>query len=839
MFRNYLITAWRNILKNRTFTIINVLGLAFGMAACMLVLQYVGFELTYDSFHTKKDRIYRVGINVFRENTWTKWLVTGPGYIQIKQDFPEVENMVRLVDIWEVLLTHESEKGEPVHQNVKGVFYADSTLFEVFDFKLSQGNPDKVLREQNRMLISESTATKWFGDQDPVGKTLILNRVESFVIEGVFEDVPKNSHIHFDYLLSFSSLKPRFYLPLDNEMLPLDNDMLFDDTYTYLLLHNGVEPHDFIKKLNSKLKSYFAYLGRSFGEWSGNFFLQPLREIQTTTDLKKDVAPRQNPGKLYALALVGILILFMAWINYINLATVRSIERSKEVGIRKATGATRIQLIVQFMTEAIMLNIVSFLLAIIITTLSQSYYSQITGWTDASQLWYLPSFWITLIISFLLGSLLSGLYPAFIITAYRPVKALKGGYKSSTGGRNIRNILTIVQFAASVTLIIGTLIIYSQISFLQHQELGFEQEQTFVIRVPIHNTASEGSYDVFKQRVQNIKGVHQVTSSSNIPGKKNPKGEGSRIRVHKKDDLIELHEFDTFGGVDYNFLEFYNIKLKAGRDFQSNNLADRTAFIVSEKVVSRLGFGSLEEAIGEPLILNSGYRYKNSTIEESKGWIIGVIEEVDLVAPNLRKHEAGSSGDLGLILTLKDYLSPSFVPQFFCLKVDMSNWKQTEAQIKAAFQEVYHDELYEYFFQDEYYNRQYQADIQFLSIFVFFALQAIFIACLGLFGLAAFQVQKRSKEIGIRKALGATIADIWLLLAKDLLKALLIASVIGIPLINYFMKSWLEEFVYKIPLSWWMFVMPVLLLILIALLTVSQHLRKAARLNPVKLLRYE
>ncbi len=832
MFKNYLITAWRNILKNRTFSLINVLGLALGMAACLLVLQYVGFELSYDNFHTKGDRIYRVGIHTARPDSKTKLLVTGPGYIQIKQDFPEVESLVRLVDIWEVIFTHETEDGKPLHQKVTGVFYADSTLFEVFDFKLVQGNSDKVLREQNRMLMSESAAKKWFGDQNPLGKILILNREESFEIEGIFEDVPENSHIHFDYLLSFSSLKPRFNRPLEE-------DMLFDDTYTYLLLRKDADIHEFSHQLNDRFDDYFAYITRMIEGWSGSFFLQPLSEIQTTADLKKDVATRQSPDKLYALALVGILILFMAWINHINLATVRSIERSKEVGIRKAAGANRYQLIGQFIFESILLNLVAFLMAIVITMLCQAHYSQISGWTDASRLWHIPSFWMTLIISFLVGSLLSGLYPAFIITAFRPVIALKGGRQGSKGGKGVRSILTIVQFTTSVSLIIGTLVIYSQINFLQQQNLGFDQEQTFVLRIPDQNTAKEGSNGVFKQKVLSIKDVQELTFTSNIPGKKNTKGIGGRIRVHLKDDQADMKEFDTFGGVDYNFLDFYNIKLIAGRNFQSDNSSDQSSFIISEKVVKELGLASPQEAIGHILVMNADWRYENSTSEEGKGEIIGVIQDIGLIAPNLRKHEAGSVGDLGLILIPGDHVSPLLRAQFFSLKVDMANWQETEAQIKAAFEEVYPDELYEYFFQDEFYNRQYQADIQFLNIFVFFALQAIFIACLGLFGLAAFQVQKRSKEIGLRKVLGANIPDIWLLLAKDLLKALLIASVLGIPLINYFMKSWLEEFVYKIPLSWWMFVLPVMLMILIALLTVSQHLRKAARMNPVKLLRYE
>ena len=348
------------------------------------------------------------------------------------------------------------------------------------------------------------------------------------------------------------------------------------------------------------------------------------------------------------------------------------------------------------------------------------------------------------------------------------------------------------------------------------------------------NTKKVSTYFRTSQTLQ-ISGVNDFTSTARIPGLI----AGAHARLYREGMPETSVGIDAVGGVELNFLDFYKIKMKAGRFFDPQNAADKKAYIISEKAIKRLGYSNPEDALGDILMVEPAFRPAGMTDEDSKGIVIGVTEDVNMIAPNFRYSMDNSNGNLGIAFTLGQDLNPNYFSQYYSLKVDMANWQETEAQIKAAFQEVYPDELYEYFFQDEFYNRQYQADIQFLNIFVFFAIQAIFIACLGLFGLAAFQVQKRSKEIGIRKVLGANIPDIWLLLAKDLLKALLIASVIGIPLINYFMKSWLEEFVYRISLSWWMFALPVVLMILIALLTVSQHLRKAARLNPVKLLRYE
>jgi putative ABC transport system permease protein len=830
MFRNYLITAWRNIIKNRTFSLINVLGLALGMAVCLLVLQYVGFQLSYDSFHSKADRIYRVGYDYIKYTLGQpeglrKYARTGTGLIQLKEDYPEIEEIVRLIAIWNAVFTFEnSQNGKIVNREFQNTFYADSTFFDVFDFRLVKGNPDEVLREKNKIIISQSSARKWFGEDDPIGKTLVLDDSQPFIIEGVLMDVPRNSHIKIEYLLSFTSYQ-------SSKSLPLDADLIVDGTYTYFLLKDDTDTDAFLTKINAKFEEYMAHY-LNLWDWKGGFFLQPLKDIQTTNELWIDIGQRQNAQKLYALGLLGTLILIMAWINYINLTTVRSVKRSKEVGIRKAAGALKYQLTLQFLVETILMSSAALLISLALVTIFQEYFSQLSGWVGSTEVWQSYSFWTVLLVSFLSGTLLAGIYPAFVLTQYRPVKALKSGYNNSLGGNHLRKILSITQYAASVSLLIGTIIIYEQITFLQNQDLGFDMEQVFVVQIPDYNKPDRNKQEAFQQRVGAISGVINYTSSHLVPGAPHT----SFVHLYRKSKPKELWtNLNSVGAVDYNFLEFYGMELIDGRFFNPANPIDSNAFVLSETAVKRLGFSSNEEALGSNLMLDDG-------LHEDYGFpggpIIGIIKDFHSVAPNMRDEGTYTFGNSGYCMTIGNIFKER-PPRFYSLKVDMTHWQETEAQIKAAFDEVYPDELYEYFFQDELYNRQYQADIQFLNIFVFFAIQAIFIACLGLFGLAAFQVQKRSKEIGIRKVLGANIPDIWLLLAKDLLKALLIASIIGIPLINYFMKSWLEEFVYKIPLSWWMFALPVVLMILIALLTVSQHLRKAARLNPVKLLRYE
>jgi putative ABC transport system permease protein len=680
------------------------------------------------------------------------------------------------------------------------------------------------------MLITERKAKKWFGDENPVGKTLVLNDDEAFEVEGVLADPPANSHIQFDYLLSWVS----FPNASDPEF---DKDFVSANTYSYFLFREKPNEEEFLQKIDPLFNDYFAKYFRIWNwEWTGKFLMQPLEEIHTTTGLHQDFAARQSADRLYALGLVGILILLMAWINYINLSTIKSVERSKEVGIRKASGAVKNQLVIQFLLETLLMSTMAMLFALFIVAITQEYFSRLSGWQSANELWEQPSFWMTILLTFLTGSLLAGLYPAFVLTAFRPVRALKQGYQNAAGGKNLRHLLSIVQYGSSVGLLIGTIVIYSQVKYLQEKELGIDLEQIFVVKVPDNGKkGDQDKHEAFRQKTLQIPGVNDFTSTARIPGLI----AGAHARLYREGMPETSVGIDAVGGVELNFLDFYNIKMKAGRFFDPQNAADKRAFILSEKALKRLGYANPVDALGDILLIEPAFRPAGMSEEDSKGKVIGITEDVDMIAPNYRSHMDNSSGAHGFTITLGNDLNPDYYPQYYSLKVDMRNWQETEARIKAVFQEVYPDELYEYFFQDEFYNRQYQADIQFLNIFVFFAIQAIFIACLGLFGLAAFQVQKRSKEIGIRKVLGANIPDIWLLLARDLLKALLIASIIGIPLINYFMKSWLDEFVYKIPLSWWMFVLPVVLMILIALLTVSQHLRKAARLNPVKLLKYE
>ncbi|MEK6482324.1 ABC transporter permease [Catalinimonas sp. 4WD22] len=822
MFRNYLITAWRNILKNRTFSLINVLGLALGLAACLLVLQYVILELSYDSYHQKHDQIVRIGFDYNWEEGGFNVAQNSPVVANLQKDFPQIKEYVRLKPLGDAILSHQEANGQLTHVKEKKIYYADSTLFDVFDYKLLIGDKEKVLRDKNTIVITESAAQKRFGNKDPIGEVVKLNYEEEYLIEGVLVDPPLNTHIKFDFLIP--------YVQIGNK----EATSVLNLAYLFVLLRADTEPQEFEDKINMVFDDYHDHINPVQGWWGG-FVVDPLDEIHYTQHYYYETDATQRKDKLYALALVGILILTLAWINYVNLATAKAINRNIEVGVRKVSGAQRHQLIRQFLIESLMTNALAFLLTCVLVILSYSYFYKITGWVDGSTLWSYPKFWIILALVFLFGSFLSGIYPALILASFNPVKVLKGQLSRASNRQYVRKALVMFQFSCSVALITGTFIIYHQVSYLRLMDLGLDMEETFVIKLPVEKdeTYLHRTHQIAREKMLSLSGISRFTASESLPGDINNLGQ---LVAYKKYTPTENELVGLDGGaVDADYLDFYDIKLLAGRFFSADMPADTSAIVLSKRGIKRLGFESSMTAVNQKIYAASSIHH---TPKEVK--IIGVIEEINLLAPNLRKEEDDlGPGKRGIGLYLAHGRQQASIYKYYNLKVNMATWPQLQASVEKEFNDIYPDKVYEGFFLNDFYNRQYESDIQFGNIFIFFTLQAILIACLGLFGLTAFMIKSRNKEIGIRKAMGAASYHILFLLIGDVGKKLLLAFVIAIPIINYFMKSWLQQFTYQINISWWMFGLPSAFMILIAFLTVSQHLRKAAKLNPVKLLRYE
>jgi putative ABC transport system permease protein len=825
MFKNYLITAFRNLKHDKFYALLNILGLAISITAAFFIFQYVQFERSYDTFHVNADNIYRLTgnltINGIEQPPEHSGISTFPP--AVKNEFPEVIEYARLTQrgMDNCVISYEPENGhQPSGFMVEKVYYAEPSFMEIFSFPVLAGDPVTGLEAPYSLLLSERLAKMFFGSNwqaaDPIGKVLTINGDDSYMITGIFQDIPENSHIKFDVLLSLITLKDA-----------LDYDTEWVSSFPSYLL---IDPSADIKHVEAKLmqihERLFGELFRKLNIDTVQWKLQPVRDTHLYSGhFKEEPEVRGSATTVDFLFLIGIFILMLAWINFINLSSARAVTRSKEVGVRKAIGAARWQLVVQFLLEAFLINGLSLLFSIV---LYLSCYPIFIGTVqkDIPLLYLLgePFMLIVTAVLLLLGTLLSGGYSAFVLSSYKVIKVLKGKLHATSKGLLLRKSLIVFQFMISIGLIIATNIVYHQLMFMKNHDMGYDMSQKLIVRAPKVTQNDVHQYESYKIALQQLPEVASVTASHLSPGDRRGKGDGftSTLKQPEKGTWFSVNT------VDEEYLQTYDIDILHGRGFSKDFPADQEAAVITEEVALVLGYDPVDRALQEKILINHGEVEKEVTV-------IGIANDVNLYSLKLEQ-----TGVIFLLEENRDIAQNVRPINYF--SIDMANLTHITESVESI-EEIYKSHFpgnpFIYFFLDDYFNAQYLAEEQFGKVFTWASGLAIFIACLGLFGLAAFQVQKRSKEIGIRKVLGANIPDIWLLLAKDLLKALLIASIIGIPLINYFMKSWLEEFVYKIPLSWWMFVLPVLLMILIALLTVSQHLGKAARLNPVKLLRYE
>ena len=805
MIKNYLKIAFRNILRQKGYSGINIIGLAIGIAACLLILQYVSFELSYENFHNNKDRIYRVQQDRFDNGKLsTQW--AGGAYAignSFKEAIPEIEDYVKVVPR-DVVITEVNN--QPV--KINKVFYATNSFFHVFTYPLLAGDKTKALTEPFTAAISETTARMLYGNTDAVGKNLRLNRRRDYTITAVFKDAPVKTQLRPDILLSYPSFV-KLNAPDNNP----ETAWLWDGCLTYVLLRKGADPDVVEKKFLPVVEKFTATDLKRFNA-AVTYYLEPLTNIHLYSHYIGEPAPNGDGKTTYLLLAIAFFIAVIAWVNYINLATARAVSRAKEVGIRKTVGSQRKQLIFQFLSESALLNTFALVLALVLVIVAIPGFNKLSGQNLSFSLFSTANFWLGLIGLFLIGVFFSGLYPAFVLSGFKPIDVLKGKMTATTKGSLLRKGLVVFQFTASLFLLIGTLAVYQQIQYMRKQSLGITIDQTLVVRPPMVVTDSTYTQNMsaFKETLNQQTGIKGVTISTSIPGQAVDWNAGG-IKLVGTDEATQK-QYRVIG-VDHDYMNQYGIKLVAGRYFSKDFGTDDSAVIFNKKGFEQLGLNKPEDAVGKRIDF-WGSRYT----------IVGVAE-------NFHQQSLRESFEpliFRLIPGIRGYLS---------IKVPAANASETITLVKSNWNKFFPGNTFEYFFLDDHFDQQYKADQRFGQVFGLFTLLAILVACLGLFGLASFTTIQRTKEIGIRKVLGASVLRILKLLYQEFALLLVIAFVIAVPLAWLTIVNWLQGYAFRIDIHWSYFLIPFIAILVVALLTVSFQSIKAAIANPVKSLRTE
>jgi len=818
MFKNYLKTIFRNLRKNKTFSAINIAGLSIGMAACLLILQYVSFELSYDQFNDDAKDIYRVVNDRYQNGKLIQHgTITYSAVSKAMQDdYPQVLNHTRVVPIGSVIITYNDKKLEEAD-----AIAAENSFLKIFNYPLLAGDANTALKEPNAIIISTKLAGRIFNYkgtdyQSLLGKTVIISRDSlPYKITGVCRDVPENSHLQFNIIVSYPTLYRTW------GWKEADYDFKDSDFWHYLQLRHGTDYKAFEAKFAAFSKKHFQ--GNKISGSDETFYLQPLSKAHLYSDFEYEIGRTASATVVWGLLIIALFIIIIAWVNYINLATARSVERAKEVGIRKVAGASKGQLIRQFLAESLFINLISLLIAIILVTIMQSSFNDLTGYDLSLSFLFKKglngySISIGLIALIIAGILISGFYPAFVLSSFKPILVLKGKFSASKKGIVLRKGLVIGQFAITVALIIGSFVVYKQLKFVSSQQLGMNIDQMLMVKAPgltKWDSTFIGTQESFMQEIKKISNVKAATTTNRPIG-----NEMSRVfDVHRSGADANMKFTLRNYGVGREFLEVYNIPLLAGRNFlftdynvKWENLHNA---ILNESAVKLLGFTSNNDAVGKTIMIYN------------KPWdIIGVAKDFH------QKSLHFAIEPLVLMPTLGTGNPIS-------VKVNPANINATVAAIKAKYDAFFPGNLFDYYFLDESFNNQYKNDQLFGKVFSIFSGFAIFVACLGLLGLSLFATTQRIKEIGVRKVLGASVANIVILISKDFILLVVIALIIASPIAWFIMHRWLQDFAYRIDISWWIFLLAGSLAVFIALATISYQAIKAAVANPVKSLRTE
>ena len=903
MLKNYFTIALRSLLKNKGFSAINILGLAIGMAATLAILYYVKFETSYDQYHEKGDRIYRVITGSYVGNTLLEKAVVagremGPA---LKRDFPEVEDYVRIHPEYNAgLITYftdfERQQIEhhfhfPANDSISSVAvtgsfcgwndtgiqmketgsgwkasvmllpgdytyqfiiqgqrvadpavsesataddapasvihlkagekaslgggreiafreerlaYVDPSFFKIFSFPLVAGDKEPQLVDLNTMVITEAIAQKYFGGENPIGKVLRLSGRQSFTVTGVIEDMPANSHFHFDFLMPMANVIGRYK----------DSPWDWSNFYTYVLLNEAASAEVLEQQLPQFVQTH---RGEELAQRDASEVvnLQPVTDIHLTSNLFAELETNGSMQTVRFLSLLAIFIFVIACINFLNLSTARSVARAKEVGVRKVTGASRGWLIRQFLFEAFLVNAVAVVIGITVFQFSLPYMADTANIPASITVWADPQFYALLVVMLATGTLLSGIYPAFVLSSYEPVIVLKGKFGNSAKGNFLKKGLVVFQFMISAGLVASILVVYIQLNFLRNQPLGVDIENVLVLKSPLlTNSQFRNKLETFRNELAAIPEVASYTNSSAVPGSGYQWTSGGWRREGTPEDQSSRHHVIV---TDDSYIKTFGIELLAGDNFERQAVEgqDYSNILLSESSLLGLGYTSPEEAL-------------NTFVDVGKGRakVVGVFRNYN--------HESLKNEPPSIVLWHFPYTRG-----LASLKLQNTSLQSVLPKISAAWESAFPGNPLEYSFLEDTFNAQYAAEERFEKVFTTFTFLALFVACLGLFGLVSYQNTLKSKEIAIRKVIGATVGNVFLLLSQGYLKLVLLATVLVMPLVWYFNREWLAGFANRIELGWWFYVLPLLAVMLIAFFTVGYKTLQAAKGNPGDSLRYE
>jgi len=806
MVINYFKTAWRSLSKNKTFATLNVTGLSIGLACSLLIALYVVDELSYDRFNAHADQIYRIGEQVrfgdFNYNGAEVPGIMGPTFAR---DFKQIEQYTRFKLSPGVVI----RKG---NENIREdkVVYADSTLFNVFSLEMIAGNKETALREPHSLVITESAARRYFTSPDVLGKTLSIDGNMDYKITGVIKDIPRQSHFNFD-----------LFMPLSELANSRSDSWITYNFQTYLLLKPGTNVSQLGIQLNRALEQYLSpqlttQMNTSEEDFkkAGNFIkcsLVPLTDIHLYSDVADELGTNGSIQYVYIFSSIAIFILLIACINFMNLSTAHSANRAKEVGVRKVLGSPRNKLIAQFLTESLVACFLSFAIAIAIVALLLPLFNQLADKQISVSVLSRPGILSGISALLILVSLISGSYPAFFLSSFQPIKVLKGNLSMGFKGSALRNTLVVLQFTISVVLMIGTLVIYNQLHYIRDKDLGFNKEQVLTLQ---NTSALNNNTTAFTNELLQMPGVKNVTTSGFLPVTGTRTSQGFITVPHFDGKNFTLMQAWP---VDERYLPTFQIKLKSGRNFSAQYRTDSTAVIINETAAKIYG---RVDPLNKKLYLLTDLKGQLAAYN-----VIGVIKDFnfnslrDQVEPLVLSLQQDNGG-MAVRISSRD------IPGLL-------------NEIKSRWKSMTTSQPFSYTFLDDEFNKQYGADQRRGEIFLVLSILAILIACLGLFGLVTFAAEQRLKEIGIRKVLGAAIPDIFAMPSKDFLKLLLLSICIASPIAWWAMNKWLQDFAYRINIGWWMFVTVGAISLLIALVTISFQVAKAAFANPVKSLRAE
>ena len=810
MFKNYFKLAWRNLTKYKFISFINLFGLTVGLTCCMLILTYILNELSYDRYNKDADQVYRV-TRTFYDGNGKEMLnlstVAPPFGYYLPTDFPEIEKMTRLLNSGTTPLRYKDKL-----INEPNVYFADGNLFDVFTVDVLKGNPKTALNDPFSIMLTEETAKKYFGNEDPINKVLRANNQFDVKVTGVYKAFPPNSHIHPNVLVSFNTLKDSAVYGEENLRTNWGNNSFF----TYIKLPKNYN----IEGMKARFPAFLdKHMAGQYGPNQPSKFttlgLQKLTDIHLYSHTDYEAEPNGDIKRIYIFSAIALFILLIACINYMNLSTARSALRAREIGIRKVIGARKRELVIQFLSESILTAWSAILIALALLYFALPWLNKVSGQHLTISILLKWQILVPLFLSPFLIGFISGIYPALFMSSFQPVKTLKGLFKVGSGSINFRKVLVVTQFAISIILIVTTIIVFQQLRYMQNVSLGYNKEHIITMA---YNSQMNDQYDAFRNTLLQNSNIKDEALSSRIPTGRLLDGMGAQVAG--SDSMVPVKADIRYVAVDYDFIPTYGISLAAGRNFSREYGTDTSNFIINESAVKAVGWKDARQAVGKD------FKYGQFT-----GHIVGVVKDFHFES----LHQAITP----LVFVLPPPGKNQTFYNYISVKLSGNHINSTLNTIKNTWEKFSPDLPYQYTFFDENFSKLYASEQRQETIFTTFACIAIFIACLGLLGLSAFAISQRVKEIGVRKVLGANTTTIVSLLSKDFLKLVLIAAVIAFPVAWYVMHNWLQDFAYRISIQWWVFIIAAVAAALIALITVGMQAIKAAMVNPVKSLRSE